>query len=101
MSHKSFAFEFDFTFNAPQAVREPDDDSVTYADQSSGDLVMAVGPVTSPLQSQGTNIWEDVIPSPEMKVEHSCIRRVLQNEDLPRTSLPLNLLELVVCRYTA
>ena len=42
---------------------------------------MAVGPVTSPLQSQGTNIWEEVIPSPRMQGEHSGISRVLWNDE--------------------
>lgn len=78
--HNSFEFDFDFNFDAPHAVREPNYHSVTRFGQPPDNLFVAGGPVKSPLESEGTNFWGDVIPSTEMQVENSGINRVLRND---------------------
>ena len=87
----SFIFPgpFDPDFNidyVSQAVREPDDHSVTRAGQSSGDLVVAEAPVTSALRSDGTDVWGEIVPSTEMQLEHSSgISRMLQKDESSRS----------------
>lgn len=80
--HNPSDFDFDFDLSTPRAVREPDNHSAINPSQFSGDLVMGEAPVIAPLQSEGRNIWRDVIPqsSSDVAMAEAPITAPLQSE---------------------